>query len=872
MDSEKGGAGAPKQLDVPPPSHCDRRASSSPTAGSLDSCTSAAPGNWTSPLDNIRRRTANTAAISNVAGPAVNDFDMDAQGVDLSSLGGPPQTTHGRTSSTSRMPFHGNESFTVPPQPASPDIIEGGLVKGRGLVTETQYRLLSDGDSKKSSSRTVSSGTGTFSYPSPGKDPDPSWSHRVRARWWKERWHPSFSMYLSFIFGILCAVGHHIFYASLDGKLAGNQSEMLRYGTILAYSSKAGFCAAVISAFKQRVWVTVRSRFMSIAALDSMFAATENMMAMLSLEFLKDAKGAFALALFAWVTPLVVILTANTLLVVPRTMMHNTTCPGVRTLNFSHEETTDWRNPRRIEGLFEIPMSLWNTTKRDGETDSDWFDYYTGPSPNFQQTATLGAFLEEVVAPKHAAVNICGAGWNCTFTIDFTAPGYQCTEVASGVGSKVSNLTQASGEAVAPFGTDVILPEGHNSYVAFTSGGEYSTTQLAKVGIGGIPNMSPPYPAHLGALRTEPIIWIGYAVLNHPGQTQPTRNQSGWKDAFTPKIMACEHRETAYVANITYVGETQNATIVSQKFGAPVINTTYLPGVMANDETQDNTTATPESNYVYPNDTARYRKVAAYHSLGKTLRDFINGTVAVSDSLVEPIANTAAIQTKLLDEQNNYFPHSDLESRIHSIYQDMILSLFSNPQFVGVVWAARPSEQTGTLLQGGASGDEARYMYPCTRFRTANTYAYHRRDLWIVYGVAAFFTLLCVTAGAFAIRENGGVTRNTRFSSVVAATRGPVLDKIAWRGPLQDRGDVPSDVKKLMLGYGVITDMDRRLAALEVGLDPNLVTSDDEERFGGGSPGSSTVYSSGYVGEVRCGFGLKGDVDQRHREGSLFRR
>lgn len=303
----------------------------------------------------------------------------------------------------------------------------------------------------------------------------------------------------------------------------------------------------------------------------------------------------------------------------------------------------------------------------------------------------------------------------------------------------------------------------------------------------------------------------------------------------------------------------------------------------ANDGTDDNVTAIPEANYVYPNDTARYRRTAAYHSFGRMMRDFLNGTVTVKGTLVQPIENTQAIQTKLLDQRSNYFPYPDLMARVQALYDDMILSVFSNPQFVEVVWAARPGEQSGTrvVLPAATGTDDGQaYLYNCTRFRTENVWAYHKRDLWIVYGTYAFFTLLCMAAGAFAIYENGGVTRNTQFSSVVAATRGPALEKIAWQGPLQDRGDVPGDVKKLKLGYGVMSDMHTvRLATMQMQSPPGGSSYAGGGGGGGregedpmGPRGTMTRYASGFASEMRCGFGMKGDVDQRHREGSLFHR
>lgn len=107
-------------------------------------------------------------------------------------------------------------------------------------------------------------------------------------------------MYLWLLLGISCAIGHHVYYHTLNGQPADDQVRMLRYGTILAFAAKASLGAAVISAFQQRIWTTVRSRFMSIAALDSMFAATENVIAFVNLEFLMGAKVAAALALFVW--------------------------------------------------------------------------------------------------------------------------------------------------------------------------------------------------------------------------------------------------------------------------------------------------------------------------------------------------------------------------------------------------------------------------------------------------------------------------------------------------------------------------------------------------------------------------------------------
>ncbi|KAK0644393.1 hypothetical protein B0T16DRAFT_460455 [Cercophora newfieldiana] len=656
-----------------------------------------------------------------------------------------------------------------------------------------------------------------------------------RSKWW--RWNPSWNLYLFFAFGVACAIGHHAYYASLDGKPAADQLQMLRYGMALAFASKAGLSAAVVLAYRQRVWTTVRTKMMGVVALDSLFAATEDLWALLNWEMIRTAKIAVALAVFVWVAPLVVILTGNTLLVEPSTAVIESVCPGVRTLNFAKEEEYEWRDPPRIAQLFEIPLSLWNTTKPSDSEPPGWFDYYTAPYPTLEQTSTIGAFLEQAVMRKNAQIETCGSGWNCTFEIKFTAPAYRCTELASGVGSKAKNLTQESGSIAPPFDTDIILPKGRHSYYAFNTGGDYSTVQMKDVGIGGIPNMEPPYPKNFGAFRTEPVVWIGYAEIADPTKPIPTDPSSPeWETAFIPKLFACENYESSYTVRVKYAEGAQSINTTNLTHHNPVINTTFLPHVDANDGTSDNITAVPESNYILPTDKARYRRTAAYHSLGLMLRTFLNGTILIDKDLVNPIVNTPAIQTRLLDPQNNYFPRANLQSLVQPFYEEIILSMLSQPQFAPVVWAAKPDEQSGQLVK-----DEEGYRYPCSKSRTRNMYKYHARDLWIVYSIAILLALVGVVTGSWAMGGNQGGLRDTKWSDIVAATRGPALDKVNWEGRT---GEVPvpvQDVGALRVGYGVV---------------------------GGGVADGGLA--TGWEG-TRYGFGLEGEVRQVKREGSIWK-
>jgi len=107
-------------------------------------------------------------------------------------------------------------------------------------------------------------------------------------------------MYILFAFGVVGAISHHAFYNSLAGSEANNQLLMLRYGTALAYLTKASLMAFVILAFRQQIWATFRRKILSVTAVDSLFAVMEDLSVMFNLEIFQQAKVAMFLAVVFW--------------------------------------------------------------------------------------------------------------------------------------------------------------------------------------------------------------------------------------------------------------------------------------------------------------------------------------------------------------------------------------------------------------------------------------------------------------------------------------------------------------------------------------------------------------------------------------------
>ena len=110
-------------------------------------------------------------------------------------------------------------------------------------------------------------------------------------------------MYLLLLVGVLMAVGHHIFYSRLRGKPAEDQLKMMRFGTLMAYVAKSSLVSAVIFAYRQQIWATVRRKNLKLRTIDNLFAAADDLRAMASWELMKKARVALSLALVVWFVP-----------------------------------------------------------------------------------------------------------------------------------------------------------------------------------------------------------------------------------------------------------------------------------------------------------------------------------------------------------------------------------------------------------------------------------------------------------------------------------------------------------------------------------------------------------------------------------------
>lgn len=154
---------------------------------------------------------------------------------------------------------------------------------------------------------------------------------------WGIHWKSPALMLSLFVFGILAGIAHHIYYQSLHDtnvESTTTQQWAIRIGTGLAFLAKAALAASVGVAFSQRIWVTLRSKPVSLHAMDDLFSLTVDPTSFFSWEIISKAKVLCLLAASMWCIPLVATITPATLSV-HLEIMHNTTDVLVPYLDWS---------------------------------------------------------------------------------------------------------------------------------------------------------------------------------------------------------------------------------------------------------------------------------------------------------------------------------------------------------------------------------------------------------------------------------------------------------------------------------------------------------------------------------------------------------
>ncbi|KAF1839391.1 hypothetical protein BDW02DRAFT_150583 [Decorospora gaudefroyi] len=562
---------------------------------------------------------------------------------------------------------------------------------------------------------------------------------------WHIYWTTPALVLLLFLAGFAAAVGHHMFYLHLDGHPATKQLMMVRYGTALAFFVKSTLVGIVIMCNRQRIWYTFRRKAMTINGIDGLFSATEDPTQFFrNGEMIRNGKLATLMAACTWLLPIASVLSPASLMSELRTLNETTTC-SVAKLDFAHESTYNFRtmSPARFK-----PLSFYNTTDVFANKPG-WFDYYDQPSKNARRLVFSSAYLKKPQPRENASSTFCGSGWNCTYSITFTGPGYKCDDIDDS-------------DTSAPFMLDQMAPKGNFTYLANVDQGDYGhqdpTTDEAS----------------LGVMKSEPVLWVGHAIRTSKRYDDDSPYAKKWKYVHKSKIFKCVMQHTNYTFDMRYSPD-QSATSRKRDFLRPLVNTTFE----VDPNNQSAWIASPASNYIRPKDEPEtYKLTAAYHSLGALLRTFLRGSMEKQSIL---ITRSDISETRLVSGDPPY-PVPNLKEEIQHLFEDMLITLLSDPTLV-VVQAQDTS---------------------CKKSRTEIVYVYYRESLWIGYAIVIAITFAFMLVGAWSLYQNG-VASDVLFSRIMVTTRNPTLDRLSV-GACLGGDPFPKELMKTKLRFGVLLE------------------------------------------------------------------
>ncbi|RSM19573.1 hypothetical protein CDV31_001460 [Fusarium ambrosium] len=247
----------------------------------------------------------------------------------------------------------------------------------------------------------------------------------IKIHWY----HPSL-MAVPWLAGFALAVGHHVYYASIDGKDAEDQRWVICVGTGFAFLVKARFAANLGIAIKQLVWTMLRRRSMSLRGIDALFAITTDPTAFLVHDIWMGMPCLVLLAVLLWGIPLAAIVTPAAISVATVTTRSNHSC-DIPALNF--EKRFDWkyRTPqsslanhnKTLLGLgIRPPLSEYGLDEEGNDVADPW--QYGGPTPVAEKLLRKVVIGQEILPFP----SICGP--NCTYITTTPGVGYNCSRIS----------------------------------------------------------------------------------------------------------------------------------------------------------------------------------------------------------------------------------------------------------------------------------------------------------------------------------------------------------------------------------------------------------------------------------------------------------
>ncbi|KAH6886870.1 hypothetical protein B0T10DRAFT_563104 [Thelonectria olida] len=238
-------------------------------------------------------------------------------------------------------------------------------------------------------------------------------------------YHPS-AMTGFWLCGLAFSLGHHAYYASLDGKLARDQEWVIRYGTGFSFLVKACYAASLGIAIKQLVWALVRHAAASIRAIDAFFSITTDVTSLFVGELWRRTPNLAIVAVFFWLIPLAAVVTPSSISVSTTEIISTRHC-DIPVLDFDKKFDWEYKSPQSALANFnetqEIDPDFPGGDERPWKTHVPVARAYARPSPFAERLLRRVLIGGQILDTP----SICGP--NCTFNATVPGIGYHCPVV-----------------------------------------------------------------------------------------------------------------------------------------------------------------------------------------------------------------------------------------------------------------------------------------------------------------------------------------------------------------------------------------------------------------------------------------------------------
>jgi hypothetical protein len=250
-----------------------------------------------------------------------------------------------------------------------------------------------------------------------------------------------------------------------------------------------------------------------------------------SIELLTKAPIQVLLGAVCWLLPISAIAPPSSLVAVAGTILSPNACPNVASLNFSREN--DWSN------FNSPPTGSLSTWKYDSGGR-----YLADSSSGIDRITAMLLASDKAPPSPH---NPCPEGGNCSLSISFHGPSFQCEEREDFDSTSTGSL-------------DLLPPSGHIIFMGFFDRFSIDprTMTLAE-------------ESHNTSIQNPEQFWIGYVRNTTKPSKTGSSNATLWPFELERRVLKCSLHRARYIADLSFKGDRQEAKQIRVDTRRPVI-------------------------------------------------------------------------------------------------------------------------------------------------------------------------------------------------------------------------------------------------------------------------------------------------------------